>query len=99
MAIFLPQHYAYIYFRANHTESLQLEYNPKVTDYRKLLDIFWTNHNPAAINRPQYMSAIFYHDNEQKDLAEKTMAEHQNTLARKIQTQILPADVFYDAEG
>ena len=82
----------------DHTETLQLEYDPKLTNYSNLLDIFWNNHDPTARNRPQYMSAIFYHDKEQKKLAEKTMVKRDKELAAKIQTKILSAQRFYDAE-
>lgn len=60
--------------------------------------MFWKNHNPTAVNKAQYMSAIFYHDNQQKQLAEQTRDEHQKTIKRKIATKILPADTFYVAE-
>lgn len=82
----------------DHTETMQLEYDPKQTNYEELLDLFWKNHNSTARNTRQYMSAVFYHDEEQKLLAERTMKEHQKEIARPIVTQILPAETFYDAE-
>lgn len=60
--------------------------------------MFWKNHNATANHKPQYMSAIFYHDEGQKQLAEQTRDEHQKTLRRPIATKILPAKTFYDAE-
>ena len=89
----------YLFHRADHTETLQLEYDSEITSYNNLLDIFWENHDPTAKNKPQYMSAIFYHDEEQHDIAVATMEEKQKRTVRKIQTKILPANTFYDAEG
>lgn len=82
----------------NHTETVQLEYDPNRTTYRDLLTMFWKNHNATANHKPQYMSAIFYHDEGQKKLAEQTRDEHQKTQRRPIATKILPAKTFYDAE-
>ena len=77
---------------------MQLQYNPKQTNYTQLLDLFWNNHDPTGRHSAQYMSAIFYHDEEQKSLAEHTMNEHQKKIRKPIQTKILPAETFYDAE-
>ena len=59
--------------------------------------MFWKNHDPGASCSRQYMSAIFYHDEEQKRLAEETKADMEGT--KRIKTQILPMDRFYNAEG
>ncbi|CAG2101072.1 unnamed protein product [Medioppia subpectinata] len=64
----------------------------------KILDIFWANHSPTVCHKRQYMSAIFYHNSEQKQLAEESMKEAQKKLTQPIQTKILPLDVFYEAE-
>lgn len=77
---------------------MQLEYDPNRTTYSDLLTRFWKDHDPTALHKAQYMSAIFYHDEEQKKLAEQTRNEHQKTLRRPIVTKILPAKRFYDAE-
>ena len=82
----------------DHTETIQLEFDPTQTDYETLLTIFWNNHDSTACTSRQYMSAIFYHSGEQKALAEKTKEKHQTTLKRTIQTRIKEADTFYDAE-
>ena len=89
------------YFSINsgdHTETVQLEYDPNRTTYSDLLNIFWKNHDSTASHKAQYMSAIFYHDDEQKQFAEQTRDEHQKMLKRTIVTKILPAKRFYDAE-
>lgn len=88
----------FLLLSGDHTETVQLEYDPNCTTYRDLLNMFWKNHDPTAVNKAQYMSAIFYHDNQQKQLAEQTRDEHQKTIKRKIATKILPADTFYVAE-
>lgn len=86
------------YSLGDHTETVDLEFDPSVTSYENLLKMFWNNHDSTACHNRQYMSAIFYHGDEQKALAEKTRDEHQKTLKRKIQTVIKPAETFYDAE-
>lgn len=82
----------------DHTETVQLEYDPTKTDYKTLLDMFWDFHDPTACNKRQYMSAIFYHDKEQKTIAEESLKRHQNKIKRPIATKIVPAGTFYDAE-
>jgi peptide-methionine (S)-S-oxide reductase len=64
--------------RTGHAESIQIEFDPKVIPYEKILDIFWYTHDPTTLNRQgndigtQYRSAIFYHDEKQKEIAEKS---------------------------
>jgi peptide-methionine (S)-S-oxide reductase len=82
----------------DHTETVQIEYDPDVTSYSKMLDIFWANHNPTSKCSRQYMSAIFYHSNEQKQLAEESLKVQQNKRAQKVTTKILPIGTFTDAE-
>src|SRR5579872_578611 len=61
-----------------HAEAIQVEFDPTRIPYEKLLDIFWHTHNPTTLNQQgadvgtQYRSAIFYHDEKQKELAEKS---------------------------
>ena len=73
-------------------------FDPKVTDYRTMLAMFWENHDPTRCASRQYMSAIFYHSDEQKRLAEESMKERQKQLSKQIVTKIHPAETFYDAE-
>ena len=63
-----------------------------------MLKMFWENHDPTRCASRQYMSAIFYHNDEQKRLAEETMKEEQKQLSQQIVTKIKPAETFYDAE-
>ena len=86
------------YSLGDHTETVDLDYDPSVTNYAELLKLFWNNHDPCTRQKRQYMSAIFYHDEEQKTLAEQTMEEQQGQKNKPIATQILPATEFYVAE-
>ena len=87
-----------------HTEAVEIVYNPAKVSYEKLLDVFWHNHDPLAKNRQfcdrgdQYRPAIFYHNDEQRRLAEATKAAHQPRFKQPIQTEIAAAGPFYKAE-
>ena len=88
----------YAFHRGDHTETVEIHYNPEQTSYRQLLKMFWLNHDSTACHSRQYMSAIFYHNDEQKHLAEETKEEHQKTLRKPIVTKIAEAGTFFDAE-
>lgn len=60
--------------------------------------MFWINHDSTKCHSRQYMSAIFYNDEEQKQLAEQTRLDHQAKIKKTVVTKILPAQTFYDAE-
>jgi peptide-methionine (S)-S-oxide reductase len=92
--------------RTGHAEVIQLTYDPKKVSYDELLEIFWKTHDPTTLNRQgadvgtQYRSAIFYHNDDQKQLAEKykkKLAEAE-VFDQPIVTEIAPASVFYKAE-
>lgn len=83
----------------DHTEAVDIDYDYTKTTYEALLDIFWESHNSTLCHKPQYMSAIFYHDDEQKKLAEESKMKRQKSETREIVTKILPVDVFYEAEN
>ncbi|XP_042882036.1 peptide methionine sulfoxide reductase-like [Penaeus japonicus] len=82
----------------DHTETVDVDYDPSQTNYSNLLKVFWKNHNPTSNCTRQYMSAIFYHDEEQKRLAEETMKEEQKNHGTPITTAIAPMKQFYVAE-
>ena len=63
-----------------------------------MLELFWENHDPTRCASRQYMSAIFYHDETQRKLAEEGLVERQKQLSKKIVTKIAKAETFYDAE-
>jgi peptide-methionine (S)-S-oxide reductase len=89
-----------------HAEVVEVEFDPTEIAYTKLLDVFWSNHNPTTLNRQgpdvgtQYRSAIFYHSPEQKQQAEASRAalEKSGRFPRPIVTQIEPAPKFWRAE-
>lgn len=85
-------------FRGDHTESVILEYDPSRITYDELLDIFWKNHNCTTPMSRQYMSAIFYHSEEQREKALASRDALQQTLSKKIATKVDAAKTFYDAE-
>jgi peptide-methionine (S)-S-oxide reductase len=83
----------------DHTESIQIEYDPTQISYEKLLELFWSIHTPT--DQPwskQYMSLLFYHDKEQEKFAQETMAKEATIQGTKIYTEIVPASTFYTAE-
>jgi peptide-methionine (S)-S-oxide reductase len=92
--------------RTGHAEAVQVIYDPEKVAYEKLLDVFWTNHNPTTVDRQgpdigtQYRSAIFYHSPEQKKIAEasRERLEKSGKWKNPIVTQIVPAETFYKAE-
>jgi methionine-S-sulfoxide reductase len=84
----------------DHTESVQIEYDPQRISYPQLLTIFWHGHNPLKpVWGPQYMSAIFYHDDEQQRLAAQSLTEQTMGGMFRMPTQLLPLERFYPAEA
>ncbi len=83
----------------DHTETVQLDYDPAAISYEKLLTVFFGSHDCAVggIKR-QYMSVVFFHDGEQERLAREAKAAMEARLGTAIQTEILPAATFYLAE-
>jgi len=89
-----------------HAEVVQITYDPSVISYKELLEVFWKSHDPTKINKqgldkgPQYRSVIFYHDDEQKKLAEfyKKELDKEKIFSHKIVTEISPFKEFYPAE-
>lgn len=90
--------------RTKHYEAVQVFYDPSVIDYNTLLEIFFTTHDPTQTNGqgndigPQYRSAIFYHNDEQKNMAEAKIRELTPSFNKPIDTKITVFDKFYDAE-
>jgi peptide-methionine (S)-S-oxide reductase len=89
-----------------HAESVEIVYDPAVISYQRLLDTFWHNIDPTAVNRQfcdsgnQYRSAIFYHSEEQARFAKasKIALEKSGKLSKPVATEITPANRFYPAE-
>jgi peptide-methionine (S)-S-oxide reductase len=92
--------------RTGHAEVVQLTYDPAEVTYGKLLDVFWTSHNPTTKNRQgwdigtQYRSAIFFHTPKQESIAResKEAQQPQGLFRKEVVTEITPASVFYPAE-
>jgi peptide-methionine (S)-S-oxide reductase len=89
-----------------HAEAAQIEFDPMVISYEKLLEVFWHTHDPTTLNRQgndvgtQYRSAIFYHNDNQREIAEKSKREIEDKGIFKdpIVTEITPFKKFYVAE-
>jgi peptide-methionine (S)-S-oxide reductase len=89
-----------------HAEAVQIFFNPKEISYRDILEVFFTIHDPTTLNRQgadvgtQYRSAIFYHNDAQKNSAENVIGElRRSTLwENPIVTEIIPFENFYPAE-
>lgn len=89
-----------------HAESVQIVYDSTQISYAQLLQVFWHNIDPLAVNRQfcdagsQYRSAVFYHNDEQRSLAEesKQKLEQIKKFDRPIATEIAAATMFYPAE-
>jgi peptide-methionine (S)-S-oxide reductase len=92
--------------QTGHAETVQLTFDPEVVSYRDLLMVFFLIHDPTTLNRQgadvgtHYRSAIFYHSEQQKQIAEDMMAEleAQNLWPGPIVTELAPIDAFYAAE-
>jgi peptide-methionine (S)-S-oxide reductase len=89
-----------------HFEAIDIVYDPSKTNYDRLLDIFWHNVDPTQSDgqfcdrAPEYRSIVFYHDDAQRQAAQKSMHDMAASLRVKkpVVSQILPAGPFYDAE-
>jgi len=92
--------------KTGHAEAVEVEYDPDEISFEDLLNVFWTNHNPTTLNRQgpdvgiQYRSAVFYHDEAQKEIAEKSKQEldQSGKFDNPVVTEIVPAPTFYKAE-
>jgi len=89
-----------------HAEAVEIEYDPDLVPYEKLLEVFFATHDPTTLNRQgadagtQYRSGVFYHDDEQKQIAEKVI-ERLNVarvFPQRIVTEVTEASTFYPAE-
>ncbi|MDK1289521.1 peptide-methionine (S)-S-oxide reductase MsrA [Pseudoalteromonas umbrosa] len=89
---------------SGHAEVVQLTFDPDVVSFEKLLEVFFTLHDPTQLNRQgndigtQYRSVIFYHSDEQLQLAKAYITKLQPQLQDAIVTELSEIDKFYDAE-
>ena len=91
----------------NHAEVIEVSYDPAKISYDELLEVFWKSHDPTTLNRQgadvgtQYRSVVFYHTDEQKEIATKYKEELNKTKAfpNPVVTEIAKAETFYVAEN
>lgn len=92
--------------RTGHTEAVEVVFDAKKVSYEQLLEVFWKNHDPTFLDRQfcdlgdQYRPSIFWHDEEQRKLAEASKARVEKTkkFSRKVLTPIVKATKFWPAE-
>ena len=93
--------------RTGHAEVCQIHYNPAEVTFEELLEVFWKTHDPTTLNQQgadrgtQYRSVVFYHDDQQKKLAElyKAKLDESGAFPATIVTEISPLPTFYVAEA
>lgn len=87
-----------------HAEVVQVTFDPNVISYEDIIVIFMTTHDPTTLNQQgadrgtQYRSVIYYHDNVQKEIAEVVSKEIAPYYENPVITEIVPLDVFFEAE-
>ena len=87
-----------------HAEVVQVTFNPEIISYEELLIMFMTSHDPTTLNRQgadvgtQYRSVIYYHDDSQKEIAEKVVEQLAPYFENEIVTEISSLETFYPAE-
>jgi len=86
------------YDLGDHTETVEITFDPKVISFEELLKHFWKEHDPTAQEVTQYKSAIFYQNKEQFTIAEKSKKAMEKKLGKEIVTDIEKAGTFYQAE-
>jgi peptide methionine sulfoxide reductase msrA/msrB len=94
------------YNHTGHAEAVEVFYDPTKIDYEELIKIFWENHNPTTLNRQgpdvgdQYRSAVFFHDQDQEQIALQTkeQLDKSGKFKNAVVTKIVPAVTFYRAE-
>jgi peptide-methionine (S)-S-oxide reductase len=92
--------------RTGHAEAVQVTFDPQAVSYKDVLGVFFAIHDPTTLNRqgadvgPQYRSAIYFHDEEQKAAAEEMIAELEasKTWGRPIVTEVTALPEYYPAE-
>lgn len=83
----------------DHSETIQIDYDPAVISYRELLEPFWSGHDPTRpTGSRQYRSAIFFHNASQRKLAEETKAAAERAAGEEMHTRIEPFTGFTRAE-
>jgi peptide-methionine (S)-S-oxide reductase len=83
----------------NHTEAIQIDFNPDEIDFATILNLIWTSHNPIGAKRSsQYKSAIWFGDDHQKTAIEQSIQPLEEKYDCALTTEILPLETFFNAE-
>ena len=83
----------------DHTETVQVDYDPERITYSQLLEIFWQSHRPDKQSwTRQYMNAVFYHNEQQQQLAMTSKAAVEQRIGRIVKTKVVPLRSFTKAE-
>ena len=83
----------------DHTETVQIDYDPSRISYHQLLDIFWQSHQPTSQSwSRQYLHAVFYHNDEQRLEAEASKTALEKKIGHQVKTKVLPVRSFTLAE-
>ena len=88
----------------NHAEVVLINYDESIISYEEIIKYFWECHDPTQLNQQghdvgtQYRSVIYYFNDNQKLIADKSKEECQSTFEKRIVTEISPADIFYKAD-
>ena len=91
--------------KTGHTEAVTALYDPELTSYTALLDLFWPRHDPTQLNRQgndrgtQYRGGIYFHNDEQRRQAEESLARERSKHKAPLATELLPASTFWVAES
>ena len=101
-----PDYHAVCTGKTGHVEVVQVTFDPEVTSYREILEVFFAIHDPTSMDRQgndagtQYRSVIFTHSEQQSEMAHQLIAEldGEGISGKKIVTQVRPATTFYEAE-
>lgn len=87
-----------------HAEVIQVHYDPQVISFKEILIIFMTTHDPTTLNQQgadrgtQYRSVIFYHSDQQKEIAENVLRDLATEFDKPIVTELSPLEKFFEAE-
>jgi len=99
-----PTYESICYENTDHAEVLLVEFDEDLISYEFLVDEFWKWNDPTTLDRQgpdvgrQYRSVIYYYDDMQKEIANKSKEKHQENFQNNIVTEISRADIFYKAE-
>lgn len=92
--------------QTGHAEAVEIEFDPAVVSFQQILEVFFVTHDPTTLNRQgndvgtQYRSAVFYHNQQQKDIAERLIQSlnEENVFGKKVVTEVTEWTNFFRAE-